>query len=210
MSDATHEQTIALAGVCKASYFAQALARNGTMEREELSHILSWIMTTDPKNTLDVYGSERELKKGFEVIQQQLGHKAQPKDAELTRYTLNILVLERKLLANKQALQKLTQGISGVERQLAHFELADSQVVANFADLYKDVVSPLGSRIQIMGNPNHLKNSDVQNKIRAVLLAGVRSAVLWRQLGGKRRNIVFRRQKWLANASQALNKFSHF
>ena len=54
------------------------------------------------------------------------------------------------------------------------------------------------------GDPQLLKQVDNQHKVRALLLAGVRSAVLWRQLGGKRRQILLNRQRILVCAEQAL------
>jgi len=41
----------------------------------------------------------------------------------------------------------------------------------------------------------HLKNEHVANRIRALLLAGIRSAVLWYQLGGRRWRLVIYRKR---------------
>jgi high frequency lysogenization protein len=58
----------------------------------------------------------------------------------------------------------------------------------------------LDKKIQVIGNPNVLKQENVQNQVRALLLAGVRAGVLWRQYGGQRRQFVFSRQKILQEA----------
>ncbi|WP_111978110.1 high frequency lysogenization protein HflD [Algibacillus agarilyticus] len=208
MSDVTYEQTLALAGVCQAAYLIQQLARTGRLDADDLAQPLKWVTNTSPQNTLDVFGSEQSVEQGFKIIHDQLGHKSHKKDAELTRYVLSLLSLERKLSGNKLALQRLGKGINDIERQLDHFELTDEQVVANFAGIYSDVVSPLGPKIQIFGNSTLLQQKSVQNKIRAILLAGMRMSVLWRQLGGRRRNIIFRRTKWVGFSAQALSKFS--
>ena len=65
--------------------------------------------------------------------------------------------------------------------------------------------SELGPKLQISGNPDCLKQPQVQNKIRALLLAAMRSAVLWRQLGGKRRHLVFARKAIFDTAKQSQN-----
>ena len=71
----------------------------------------------------------------------------------------------------------------------------DKLVIRQLAALYQDTISTLGYRIQIQGKAEHLKNDDVANSIRAVLLSGIRSAVLWRQLGGRRwRLLIYRRR----------------
>jgi len=42
---------------------------------------------------------------------------------------------------------------------------------------------------------DYLQNEYVSNRIRSLLLAGIRSAVLWHQLGGRRwRLIVYRKR----------------
>ena len=58
------------------------------------------------------------------------------------------------------------------------------QVLAALGGLYADTISHLRPRVLVKGNPHYLGQATVVAEIRAVLLAGVRSAVLWRQLGG--------------------------
>jgi CII-binding regulator of phage lambda lysogenization HflD len=54
------------------------------------------------------------------------------------------------------------------------------------AALYQDTISRLTMRIHVKGVPEHLRKQAVADKIRALLLAGIRSALLWHQLGGRR------------------------
>jgi high frequency lysogenization protein len=44
----------------------------------------------------------------------------------------------------------------------------------------------LSPRIMVNGDPAHLNNPENANRIRALLLAGIRAAMLWRQSGGGR------------------------
>lgn len=59
------------------------------------------------------------------------------------------------------------------------------------AGIYVDVISPLGPRIQVTGSPAVLQSPQVQAKVRASLLAGIRAAVLWQQVGGGRLQLMF-------------------
>jgi high frequency lysogenization protein len=52
----------------------------------------------------------------------------------------------------------------------------------------------------VNGEHNHLSNPDNANKIRALLLAAIRSAVLWDQCGGSRWQIMFNRKAFIAEA----------
>jgi high frequency lysogenization protein len=46
----------------------------------------------------------------------------------------------------------------------------------------------------------------VQSKVRAALLAGIRSAVLWQQVGGGRLQLMFSRQRLLSEAKTILSR----
>lgn len=49
-----------------------------------------------------------------------------------------------------------------------------------------------------------LKNAQVQAKVRATLLAGIRAAVLWQQVGGGRLQLMFSRARLVKEAKQIL------
>ena len=69
------------------------------------------------------------------------------------------MVLERKLNANKSALNTLAQRIAQLDRQLTHYDIESETIVAAMAGIYVDVISPLGPRIQVTGSPAVLQNS---------------------------------------------------
>jgi high frequency lysogenization protein len=49
--------------------------------------------------------------------------------------------------------------------------------------------------VMVSGNPQQLQQSNVVEKVRTNLLAAVRSAVLWRQVGGRQwQLLLYRRQ----------------
>lgn len=79
--------------------------------------------------------------------------------------------------------------------QAEHFGVLHENVLANLADVYHSTISTLQPRIMVQGDPQHLGNQGTVNKIRAVLLAGIRSAHLWRQCGGSRWKLLLARQK---------------
>lgn len=55
-------------------------------------------------------------------------------------------------------------------------------------------------RLQIHGEMQFLQNPRNAERIRALLLAGIRSATLWQQLGGNRWQLFFSRRKILNDA----------
>lgn len=198
------ENQLALAGVCQAAVQVQKLARRGEVDKTALESSLSSILVTTPETPQQVFGSLENLRSGFQVIVDQLGNHSSSKDTELTRYIAAILGLERKLSAKPAALSELSNRIAHVQRQLAYVDLENEQVIAALASIYSDVISPLAPRIQVAGSPAVLKQDINQHRIRALLLAGVRAAFMWRQMGGRRRHILFKRSNILRSAREAL------
>jgi high frequency lysogenization protein len=68
--------------------------------------------------------------------------------------------------------------------------------------MYQDTLSKLSFRIQVHGDSRFLQQPQVANQVRAILMSGIRAAMLWRQLGGKRWHLIFKR-KALLNALES-------
>jgi len=203
------EQTLTLAAICQVAYWVQKLSRTGQIEENELIILLNSIMNTSPTSTLDVYGNDlANLKIGLSTLTQHLGNQSKNKDPELTRYVVSLLGLERRLSKRNKQMSLLGERIEQCERQLAHYEINSETLIASIASIYSDIISPLGSPIQVAGEPTILKQPVNQHKIRSLLLAGIRSAVLWRQVGGKRRNILFARSKIVECAESLLKQIA--
>jgi high frequency lysogenization protein len=190
------EQTITFAAICQVAQMVQQCSRTGIVDQAQLSTMLNSILITSPENTLAVYGGNiQNLTSGLSLLIDYLGENNNTKDPELTRYIVSLINLERKLAKKPQALAQLGERITQTKRQLEHFTLTSDVILASLASIYSDVISPLGPRIQIAGEIEILKQPINQHKVRALLLAGIRAAVLWRQVGGKRRQILFSRKK---------------
>ncbi|MBU2897861.1 high frequency lysogenization protein HflD [Vibrio hepatarius] len=198
MTNALYDRTIAFAGICQAVALVQQVAQNGHCDSDAFEASLKAILNTNPVNTLGVYGEESNLKIGLEYLVK--GIDSTPSGSEITRYIISLMALERKLRARKDAMSQLGDRIQMLERQLNHFELLDAQMLSNLASIYLDVISPIGPRIQVTGTPSVLQQTSNQDKVRALLLSGIRSTVLWHQVGGKRRQLIFGRKKMVEQA----------
>ncbi|MFC3120584.1 high frequency lysogenization protein HflD [Agaribacter flavus] len=207
MLNKEQEQQLALAGVCQSASLVKSIARRGQADTEAFEASISSILVTTPENTQQVYGAISNLRVGFSTLIAQLDNSGQ-KDAELTRYIASMLSLERKLAKNTNAMQELADRVSHVQRQLAHVDFEHQQIISSLASIYSDIVSPLAPKIQVAGNPEYLRIESNQKKVRALLLAGIRSTVLWRQLGGRRRSILFSRKKIVASAREAMRRMN--
>ncbi|WP_088328792.1 high frequency lysogenization protein HflD [Lacimicrobium sp. SS2-24] len=208
MNNTELDKAIALAGVCQSASLVKLLARKGKADEQAFAASINSLIVTDPKQVEDVFGSMDNLTLGFTTLESQLSSKPDAKDAEITRYIASILGLERKLSRHSKSMNELGERISHIKRQQTLYDLLDEPALANMARIYSDVISPIGPKIQVAGDPNILKQTSIQHRVRACLLAGVRAAVLWRQLGGKRRQILFSRKTILSCAEQALQRLN--
>lgn len=205
------DQTLTFAAICQVAYNVQQFSYNGKIDDDDLSVLLNSLLEQSPENTLAVYGGNQiNLKKGLEMLIGHLGDSGRsdkkPKDIEFTRYLISLINLERRLAKKPKKMSLLGERIEATQRQLAHYSITSETLLASFSSIYSDIISPLGAKIQVTGDPSILKQTVNQDTIRALLLTGIRAVVLWRQVGGKRRNVLFSRKKMVSTAEQLLRE----
>lgn len=204
-----HERMLALSGIGLSAICVQQLARRGEVVPDDHSQtLLNSLLETEPRDTLSVYQTISALHPALRMLRGHFDGQG-PKDIEQTRYMIGLLTLERRLAKNNPALHELARGLTQIKRQRDEFHFEPHRIIEHLGKLYSDVISPIGPRIQVNGKPEYLQKIDVQHHIRAMLLAGIRSAVLWRQLGGKRRHIIFSRRKLQQAMDDLLRYESH-
>lgn len=193
MKYSEEERAIALGGLYQACHLAQQVAHQGLADAEALEANIHSLFQIDTAQVADAFGGAERIAPGLRLAHRQLSG-AEARDNELTRYLLSLIQLERKLSRDPQRLQKISQGIRTIEGRLAHFPKTHGNILAALADIYAENLSTLQPRIMVSGEAAYLQNPDNVNRIRALLLAGIRAAMLWRQIGGRRRHLVFARQ----------------
>ncbi|AEW44557.1 lysogenization regulator [Serratia symbiotica str. 'Cinara cedri'] len=200
-----YDITLAIAGISQSARLVQQLAHQGQCDHEAFHTSLSSLLKMYSPSTLAVFGGAAlKLKVGLETLLGILNASNKGAGAELIRYTLSLMILERKLHANKQAMRTLSDRLGQLDRQLAHFDLESETIISALASMYVDVISPLGPRIPVTGSATILQNYQVQYKVRATLLAGIRAAVLWQQVGGSRLQLMFSRHHLLKQAQNII------
>ncbi len=139
-----YDITLALAGVCQASYMVQALAQNGTCDDHDAQIMVNSLTNMNPSSTIDVYGNDpANLKTGLSALLTMTSGVKQGRvelSAEVTRYILSVIVLERRLNKNSKAMAQLGQRIDQFERQANYFEPMSEGVFNALAGIYVDVI----------------------------------------------------------------------
>ncbi|ERI50185.1 high frequency lysogenization protein HflD [Pseudomonas sp. NPDC077649] len=201
----TQEQLVALGAVFEAAVLADKIARTGQVSEASMSCMLGSLLVRDPKSTLDVYGGDDlNLRDGYRALVSSLERNPAALQREPLRYALALLGLERQLDKRGDMLQVMGSRLDQIQQQVEHFGLVHDNVIAACGGLYQDTISTFRQRIQVHGDMRFLQQPSNAAKIRALLLAGIRSARLWRQLGGHRWQLVFSRGKLLKELYQLM------
>ncbi len=196
----TEDQVLALAGMFQCCQLVDELARTGRIDSRQLEMFLRALLNQTPATTLAVYGDSPEsaranLQPGLECMQQLLAPNAKTSNPNILRYLISVAFLAKKIERQPPMLKKIGMGIKRANQQVEVFSVSHENVVANIAQLYKDTVGTFKQRIQVNGYAEHLQQQAVADKIRCLLFAAIRSAVLWRQLGGRRYQLFFQRKQ---------------
>jgi high frequency lysogenization protein len=188
-------RVIALAGLFQALALVRAIAQRGGCDVQAARASLASIFRIDADSPADVYAGVGNLRLGLETLVSQLDENGK-RDLALTRMAVQVLRLERALMRNNAALSTLRGGIDVMRPLLAQVESGNLDPAGRLAELYASTLSRLQPRIMVEGNPAFLQQSAQVDRIRALLMAAVRAAVLWRQLGGNQWSLMFRRRQY--------------
>jgi len=187
------QQIIALSGLFQAMDAVESIAQTGHCDNTIIETALNSLFITSPSNTLEVFGSLQNIEHGLNQIKIFLGKMGTDKKLNAIRYALAIIQLERKLSKQDEMLGTLSKRLNRAETQVQHFGLMHENVIASIANIYTDTISTFNLRVHISGQERFLTINHNAAKIRSVLLAGIRAAMLWRQLGGHRWHFIFQR-----------------
>ena len=200
-----YNSTLALAGVLQASLLVRDYAKQGSADDAAFNASIQSIFKIDAKDVPDVFSGEHGVRLGLLEIVRLFGDQKAKADSMIGRYMISIFHLEAKLKNNAEVFKNLTRRIKYAASQANYFSPTHTNVIASLADIYLNTLGTLSFRIQVFGHVKILNQTDVVQKVRALLLAGIRAAVLWRQIGGKRWQLFFWRRKFLDMAKKILN-----
>ena len=202
MDQKNYNIALALAGILQASALVRDLARTGQVASEPFAASIQSLFKINARNVADVYAGEENLAYGMTCLKDVFSKENKQKDVDLNRYLISLLYLERRLARSQKTLALIGSRIEQAKTKADYFSPTHPNVIANLAEIYTDTLSKFRFRIQVLGESHYLTPPDNINKVRALLLAGIRSTVLWRQLGGSRWFIIFGRTKILAACEQ--------
>lgn len=205
MSGNRKERTLALAGVMQATELVRQAAWHGTWSGYAATASLDSLFRMDADTVDSVYGDRKRMRLGLETLISVLQGDQGSNDA--LRYAVALLQIERQFQRNQILQAKVGQGLDEIEQAARDVseETVEDFKADQVAVLYTETISQLSPRIVVNGKPQYLKVERVVSWVRSLLLAGLRSAVLWDQLGGGRMELMFGRRKLLTQAQELLH-----
>ncbi len=201
------QRTLALAGMAQAIEVVLQTAADGHADDALLTPATASLFATDAASTEAVFGGLPAMRSALQLLIAQIEGSG-PRRVSANRIGFTVLLVERKLVAEPKLLAALAEGIDNARPKLERGGLLDADVQQHLGDLYSATISTLTPRVLVQGDPNHLAQSVVVGRIRCALLAAVRAAVLWRQLGGSWWDIVLRRGAITASAREMLEEIA--
>jgi len=197
------EQVLALAGVVQAAMLVDKLAKTGYDDAESVQTQVHSLLATDPASTEAVFVDRYHMRSGLTALRKMLNQEGED-FAEVLRYSLSMIHLQNKLSSRNDMLAAIGSRIEQAKNQAEHFSPDHENVIANLASIYTDTISTFRFRIQVNGNPVYLRQDATVNKIRTLLLSGIRCAILWRQCGGGRIKLLFNRKRYIQACDELL------
>lgn len=203
MKHSRREQAIALGGLLQACRCVELMATQGSCDANWEKPLFDSLFVFDAPDTQSVYGGIHNLRPGLTLLLDLLRGQNSQNMSGIANLSMNTLVVQKQLAENSEMLAILGQRLEHIAK---HIDLYDSPEAMQraVAGIYQDTLSTLPFRIKVAGQVNLLQRDDIAQHIRALLLCAVRSAMLWRQLGGRRWHLLINKGALIKAADQLL------
>ena len=198
------DKTLALAGILQAGELVRQMAEGGAWSGYAADASLSSLFKLESQSPTDVFGGSQGVRLGLQTLAATLSGNASEVNA--LKYAIGLLQVEKSFNRLQRMQQQIGESLARIGAQSGSVD-ADSEqdsTITALAELYADTISTIEPRIVVNGKPAILQQPENVAKIRAMLFAGLRSAVLWRQVGGSRWTLLFGRKKLVASAEDLL------
>jgi len=192
-------RVLALAGIAQCSKLVQDIARRGRASEDAKRETLARIIVFDESDPEIALGGIESNALGLADL---MVKRADPFLMERVRTITAIVNLERFLCKQPQVIRTLRSRLETFAEWLGSSDIDSPTSVDELAAIYTETLSHLGPRIMIKGEQSYLEDQRNVNEIRALLLAGVRCAYVFSELGGKKWHLFLNRKSTASIAGQ--------
>ena len=196
------DRVLALGALLVALSQVRRIAETGQSDSATLHVALDSVFRLDAADTAAAVGGVDAVRPGLRLLRDYLA--GTNKDEALGKLAMAVMQLERRFVADAAMTERVRTGLRALQGPVERLGSPHHDVVAGLASLYADTISHLRPRVMVQGNPHYLGQAGVVAEIRALLLAALRAAVLWRQMGGSLWDFLFRRRDMAAAIDQLM------
>lgn len=197
------DRVLALGALLVALSQVRRIAETGQSDTATLQVALDSVFRLDAADTAAAVGGVDAVRPGLRLLRDYLA--GTNKDEALGKLAMAVMQLERRFVADAAMTERVRTGLRALQGPVERLGSPHHDVVAGLASLYADTISHLRPRVMVQGNPHYLGQAGVVAEIRALLLAALRAAVLWRQMGGSLWDFLFRRRDMAAAIDQLMH-----
>lgn len=201
-------QTYLIGGLYQSAEMIHQIATTGKCSYEDFKHIIMALKISKFQSIEETFGSTAHLHSGLRACKTYYSMQPSHDTAatiQINRYFAELFKLASYLRKNPNLLTKIGDKVAESTPDFAELDENIEQLIRHFATMYSEIISPNAPRILIRGTENHLKIEFNAQKVRTLLLAGLRIVLLWRECGGKQWHLFIRRKKILETCHQLLN-----
>lgn len=195
-------RVLALAGMVQSLKLVRQIAETGHADSGSQRIVLDSVFRIDADSVDAVYGGRGQLRHGLLTMRDHLVDRGG--DEMLPKLGMSILQLERRFVGDDDMAEQVVSGIRALEAAAQRQGSIHPEVIGRLGQLYADTISHLRPKVIVQGNPHYLQQPQVVAEIRALLLAALRSAVLWRQVGGSYWDFALRRRAMMQVVEEEL------
>lgn len=209
VNDKWREKTLALAAVIQAVGLVDQLARTGQAQPEALEASLDSLFAFSSDNVEQVFGGIAPLEFGIRGLRDILSGNDYAEKQNILRYSMGVLHLQKRLRKDREVSALMASRLQHAAKNREMNGNDISSLCTSLDAIYQDTLSKYRFRLQIRGSAQQLQNPNNAARIRALLLAAVRAAYLWRQAGGSRWVLLLQRRHLFEQTRRLLGEIVH-
>ncbi len=204
--DIDTQRTLTLSALYQCAQIVHSISVDGVATLTDYKAITQLLFAEDNEAFNNILNEVKPFKTGLEHLGKQLsGQQDSIEHLEITRYVISLIALEKSFSNQTQLLQQVAEKV-----ELCHQKMGDNddkfvEKIKQVAEVYVEHISSLQPRIRIKGSKGHLSNPKNSERIRCILLAGLRIAMHWRTLNGRRWHLFFFRSRYINKGNELLN-----
>tara|TARA_B100001250_G_C19794008_1_gene787921 strand:- start:1543 stop:2160 length:618 start_codon:yes stop_codon:yes gene_type:complete len=190
---------MSLCALLQCAHLIDKISISNIENNNEIEVLIKSIYIKDTNDSIKIYKDKKNLFLGFTTLKKILAGNNDISLINIQKYILSILLIQKNL-------NKINSLKDLIRKKIDNYQ-ENSMMATNLDDLilyseaiYTDHISIIKPRVIISGKKEYLEvNSSL---IRALLLSGIRAAILWSNHGGSKWQLMFRRKEILSKCDK--------